>query len=368
MYKGNRTSWVIFLTIFFGLGLFACDQTGHTKIQNNKFYLVYLVSAEKLEPESKAFVEPLFFTDGKEIKGVWAYCRKLHLGNGPHLKISEANVPLMRDYCANRPFSLPDKNLFTLNNNGTWITLSSVKFDITRQTKTLINARSILAPPLALIGTGKINKISGKPTTPSVATSSISGPQYFFFASSSKSLIDSIVPIQQYAEKEMKPLLTRARAYAEKVKGTVHRKNEALTHSPRFLNAEIKIVAPFFADFDEDGLLDLAVGMRADHARDRGRFGAKLSTWAAIGFLYGNGSDRTLGYIYQGISFRNLLRIGYALDTPLGIIETGNCRYLISAPREASHVPMFFEFTSLPEESKFCKDKSIIKQVEDIRG
>lgn len=40
-----------------------------------KFYLVYLVSAMDLKPGSKVFVDPVFFTDGKQIKSFHEYCR-----------------------------------------------------------------------------------------------------------------------------------------------------------------------------------------------------------------------------------------------------------------------------------------------------
>ena len=46
---------------------------------DGKFHLVYLVSTDKVEVGAKAYVEPLFFTDGKRLVFAYDYCRQQYL-------------------------------------------------------------------------------------------------------------------------------------------------------------------------------------------------------------------------------------------------------------------------------------------------
>ncbi len=74
---GSRTQQLVALLVCLA-GVCATQSLAAEPAKTEKFDLVFLVGVDEAElrPGIKVFVEPMFFTDGKELMFVYDYCRR----------------------------------------------------------------------------------------------------------------------------------------------------------------------------------------------------------------------------------------------------------------------------------------------------
>lgn len=309
------------------------EQTG------GKFYAVYLVSVLDLKPGSKAFVDPVFFTDGNQIKPFFDYCRAYGKEAGVSItdlkpgQIGDAIEPI-HQYCDNHSLTLQGKDYHTLNNTGVAVSLGSI--DFTPGVKYgERDGHQVIPSSRPFPGITKLENVVGTPPAIQLDADSKNRPRYFFLMSTNKALLEQIVPVQRYSAAEMEALIKRARAYAEEVKGRKRSRLSLLIDGqvktdvyekkrPPTFTATTKplLLDALFADLDGDNIPDAIVGATAEWGPNyRFRWVAELTLLSKAGNAF------TAWHEGEG-SYEGQLAHGYAYG-PRALLRVGPCLYLL---------------------------------------
>ncbi len=292
-----------------------------------KFHLVYLVSAVDLVPGAKAFVDPIFFTDGEKIVGFHEYCKT----RTPVLRLDQisGDQEIIRKYCRQEHFQFDPVGYHTLNNHGLSVQLTPIRFTRSLRGETVMMGHSTVGS-------------AGQSTIefPSLLRND-SAPEYFLLMSRDRSVLARIIPVATTNRTEVTSLLTKARSYAEKARGRTSGGPEyRLLHEEFMTSGNATLANPIFADLDKDGRLDLVVGLHAVYV-PKIKSSAPNMNWLAVAYIYGR-SQQLLGHQVEidpagpyerlrmsGSAYQRLIENGYPAMTPLVALYIGNCIYVL---------------------------------------
>lgn len=369
MIMGKLTKGLFPLNVLLLLGLFACTTATDAGTNDPKFHLVYLVSTDKVEPGAKAFVEPLFFTDGNRLLFAYHYCRQYYLTKynikHPLYGIPKAemlspeeiadDLSAIHEYCENKNATIEVKNYLVRDGSGIRLNLDAVRFVPKKEFR----------PPDALPdrGSATILAVEGTPLIDPQTTIK-GGQQYFFLMTSNPALLDRIAPAQEVNKQKARHLRERVRRYTQarttgtdqpatmdicEIKSITTPPGQRPFIPPRkgpYSLTRAQTLASLFGDLDGDNLTDLVVSIFEEYPRDRKKFRFDART-TEIRFFYGNGKEQCL------VWDDHVAALFHHLYLPLGLIEVGNCRYLIS-PMMASANRL--DLINLSDTTKGCKN------------
>ena len=340
--------------------LFAADPKEKT---DGKFHVVYLVSVVDLKPGAKAFVDPVFFTDGKQIKSFHNYCRsylkrpeqrKGVWKMDPRPQQIVDNLDVIYAYCKNTPVTIDAGKLHTLNNTGLSIRLGSVNFNPSTTETNYVGAHDLFPHP----GSATLTGVSGRPLAIGLDVESESRPQQFFLMSSNKSLLLRVVPVRRYKTEEMERLIKRARYLADEAKGRYRRWDDESRQSPAFVNTRPKIVNALFADIDGDGVVDASVGLVATTVGKQHPF-----HWGGLGFLTSTKGSSFFGGLSQQPNYEATLKQGYVDHAPFALLRIGSCSYIFSMLTELGKS---YQMVSQPLPTKVCPHLNLTRIEEPV--
>lgn len=292
-----------------------------------KFHLIYLVSAVDLKPGSKAFVDPIFFTDGEKIVGFHEYC-KTHT---PVLRSDQisGDQEIIRKYCRQEDFQFDPVGHHTLNNHGLSVQLTPIRFTRSLRGETVMMGHSTVAS-------------TGQSTIefPSLRRND-SAPEYFLLMSRDRSVLARMVSVATTNRAEVMSLLTKARSYAEEARGRTSGGREYKLLREEFMTSgNVSLANPIFADLDKDGRLDLVVGVHAVYV-PKIKSSAPNMNWLAVAYIYGR-SHQLLGHQVEidpagpyerlrmsGSAYQRLIENGYPAMAPLVVLSIRNCTYVL---------------------------------------
>jgi len=364
---------------------FAAEPAG-----SKKFSLVFLVGVEEadLKPGVAAFVEPMFFTDGKELVFVYDYCRRkeegVHKAKVPglripaHLKgkrgladqeIAEDLEPIRR-YCANQGFRLNGEAYQTLNSLGARVRLGEIVFSGTGK-----HNYQMYPPEFPRSGTATITGVEG-PTYEIPGRSKFWGPKHFFLASRNSSLLADLTPVRRTDEKEVQKFVERANTYGNSHKGKFVQclssdprdgscppgKEDPVDMGAKFASAELGVGPIVLADVDGDGLTDAIVGLRVLQERRSGVAGRETTdnlTWSATAFLLGNGNS----FHVASLNMNSVRPTQFLYYTPLALLRVGACTYVVTNSEDLEKNLLFL---AQPKESAGCANRRTLKRVESV--
>lgn len=319
--------------------LFATAPVSAAAPEKGRFHLIYLVSAVDLKPGSKVTVDPIFFTDGKEVKNFHDFCRKQN-----PLKPEEVapDQKFIEDYCARKTFTLKAMGYHTLNNHGQRLGLDAIEFkviDHIAQTKEAVMMGSSTAASYA---PGTIN--------PPKWLRNDGAPEYFFLMAKDKTILEKIVPVPKASQAEVAKLTKRAEEFSGVARGKVTgvplkindiSKARDCVHSKSLILSRIE--NPLLADLDLDGKLDMLVSayaiVRVEEESDKPLVDC-FTRYEILGngdaYLVGNqnlvrtswASRRHPGGVYE-----RYLKNGYAQNAPLMVVNLPGknraCAYIV---------------------------------------
>lgn len=353
----------------------------------SKFDLVYLVGVDEaeLKPGVKAFVEPMFFTDGKELVFVYDYCRRdyarIHKGKPPARYIGKRGLAdhemlaedraAMRLYCDNRGFSLKGEAYHTRSSLGTRILLDDIAFEGTGE-----HHPQLRSPEMPQPGLAKISTVEG-PSFQIAGSDKFWGPKHYFLASRNSALLADLMPVPRTDEKQIQQFVARAKAYGGSQKGMViwaclerdpnkgfcKWGNQAYSSDRskgKFHASELGIGPMLLADIDGDGLLDAMVGLRAlqkQRSNVRGQEEPDILTWSATAFLLGNGKS----FHFAELDLNRVAPTEFLYYMPLAFLRVGDCRYVLI---NSDDVEMELLFLAQPHESKACPNRATYKRLQ----
>lgn len=329
--------------------LFAAELKEKT---DGKFHLVYLVSTDKVEVGAKAYVEPLFFTDGKRLVFAYDYCRQYYQRQRkkpetafPYVRIGKedliypgqiaSDLNTVHLYCNNKNLNIDLSKYVVRDNTGLRLDLSNVTFEH-KVTERSPGPGSPLPPVFPERGTATIRTVNDVPAfMPEVTIEN--GQQHFFLASDSTAILDRIAPAVKIREEELRALKNHYQNYVQR-RMSAPRSNELFKEcnfgypfNPKgFLQGRgplklesVSLLASAVADLDQDGRPDVIVSLREDGLFERSGGHVRGST-TEIRMVFGNGHSKC--YVWSpGIpkeSFPTLL--------PLAFIWIGGKGYLVT--------------------------------------
>lgn len=336
--------------------------------KEEKFYLVYLVSVVDLKPGAKAFVDPMFFTDGSQIRNFFDYCRA-HLkleGSRTDLtaeRIGE-NIKPLHKYCENQSIALPGEKYYTLNNAGLTVGLGPIVFSPGASSPGFEDGRYVMPSPFPYPGIVSVRSVEGEPLPIKLNTESVNRPRHFFLMSANRAILERLVPVQRFKSDEMAALVERAQRYANEAKG-VRRgwRHKFLAgrpvvefiqgiRSPGFENSEAKVIDALFADLDGDLSVDMVSGMTAQSERNGG------SRWGGLGFLLSKTDPNFFANLQAPANYEVFLSYGYVVHAPFALIRTGKCTYVLSMLTEWGES---YQLMSQPQETATCPYRNLTR-------
>ena len=342
-----------------------------------KFHVVYLVSAIDLKPGSKAFVDPVFFTDGKQIKPFHDYCRAYGKEQGVSTtdlkpgQIGDAIGPIHR-YCKNQPIPIEDRQYHTLNNSGVSVRLGTIEFTPGAKDGT-IDGHQLIPRTRPYPGVTAIESVAGTPPAIELDTDSAIRPRHFFLMSTNRALLEKIVPVQRYEVAQMKKLLDRARVFAEEIKGRKRSRQTMLIDGqlqtkiiekkrPPTFDTSVKplLLDALFADIDGDKEPDAIVGVSVVWIGAESR--SKYRWQASLSLLSTSGDSFSAGYDFPG-GYEGQLAHGYS-HGPRALLRVGPCSYLLGA---SSH-GILYTLGSLPQPTKTCLSQGMFREGRGLFG
>jgi hypothetical protein len=297
---------------------------------DGKFHLIYLVSAVDLKPGSKVYVDPIFFTDGKEVKNFHDHCKPERRTLQPTQIVGD--LKFIENYCAKKTFSFDPKDYHTLNNHGERVTLERVGFHIS-------DARGVNGETV-MMGYSKLESFTPGTIVPPRLLRNDGAPEYFFLMAKHRGLLTAILPMAKAIAADMTSLIERARQFADASKGKAENGEYALLRED-FKPIVRRIVAnPLFADVDDDGSTDLVVGIEARFQPVEGHSAPDVR-WLSVAYLTAAGRN-VLGYWpeffpmgpYERLSesvdgYARFLSNGYPVMTPLVVVRLNRCNYVL---------------------------------------
>lgn len=320
----------VLLSILF-LAATLASAPGGAVDNEGKFYLVYLVSAVDLKPGSKVFVDPIFFTDGKEVKNFHGYCK----AREQFLKSEEINddLNLITNYCDKKTFRMSPRVYVTLNNHGEQIVLEDIEFKVSDVTG--VNNEPVM------MGYTTVRLFSHGSIKPTRLLRGDGAPEYFFLMARDQRVLKEIVPISNANSAEMQTLLERAKQLADASKGKTESGKYRLSIKQDFKTiGNVKLANPIFADIDADGKADLIVGVEARYQAAADKTDPNIR-WLSVAYITGAGQS-VLGYWPEFFSvgpYRKLLEFddayarflsnGYPVMTPMLVVRLRECGYAI---------------------------------------
>ncbi len=317
-----------------------------------KFHLVYLVSTDKVEVGAKAYVEPLFFTDGKRLVFAYDYCRQYYqrLQKKPETAYPgilirkedliyprqiASDLKVFHTYCDGKDLHVDFSAHMVRDNSGLRLNLSKATFELHKATDDNpdLGGRPPVFPER---GTTMIQAVEGAPVfKPDVTIEN--GQQYFFLASDSATILDRIAPVVRVGNNDQRSIKAQLQNYA-------HSRTSAVDSNEKFKECSfgypfnhkgflqgqgpvklerVSLLAATIADLDRDGRPDAVVSLRADGLFERTGGRVQGST-TEIRLVFGN--NRSKCYAWSpGVpekSFPTLL--------PLAFIWINGNGYLIT--------------------------------------
>lgn len=250
------------------------------------------------------------------------------------------------------------KGYSTLDNAGASVMLETVRFKA--NSMSFVTA---VPPIMPDPGMATIAALSGQPARLPESANSPVGLQRFFLMTSSKELIEKIVPRVRYEDKDTKRLIERGRDLAKAKRGIQRARGfQELRRSGGFETVKTELFAPIFVDMDGDGQPDLAIGLRSIvPERSDETAGALKLLWAAVGLIYSSGREEFFGRPIGIGRYWALQKDGWVLDAPFALVRVDECLYLVTQPYpEYGPIKLY----SLPNETDSCMDIGVFKVVD----
>jgi hypothetical protein len=349
----RRERFLPLLLLGFALGHTSAAQSAEpVPTEDGKFHLIYLVSTDKVEVGAKAYVEPLFLTDGTDIKPVYEYCQALQSGiSSPDQRLIADQERALERFCRNEAFTIDGRKLSARGAGGAALTLGKISF-----TRYATGDTTMVAPFMSNTGTAEVTSADKEPR---VITPEQAEWRHFLMASNDK-LLRSLIPDVTYQPTEYEHLLKRARAFAEREKGVRHAEGaiKERRRSKGFENAQVALVDTMAVDLDRNRQIDLVVGIRAPAGSDSGEFDF---VWAAVGLIFRDGREELLSSVYQKTNYWHAVRAGAVPSAPLAVFQTVSCSFVVYRPHEFYGA---IDFRAFGKPNDTCRDKHVMKVYE----
>ncbi len=314
-----------------------------------KFHLVYLVSTDKVEVGAKAYVEPLFFTDGKRLVFAYDYCRQQYLRNRnePEAKYGYTKDSLLykaqigmgtteiNSYCANKRTVVNLSNYFVrTSSNSARPSFGPVEFVPFKSNE---QYWSPLLPQSGLSAIQHVDVVSTNNRDTIVDNSTL---QKNFLVSASRSSLDLISPSISVSPSEKTVIYHRINSYIAKRLNSSNREANftecKLTHGlhssapvmqgPHTLD-KASIDTVLIADIDNDGKLDAIVSLRESFKQNIS--GINVDT-IEIRIFRGNGTERCLIWDYGIVGrFIQSQNIKIPRAQPISVLSISGKPYLL---------------------------------------
>lgn len=340
--------------------------------QEEKFHLVYLVSTNKAEISAPAFVEPLFFTDGRKLIFAYDYCRQYYNRTHNELKptfrykgsevlaaelIGDDLRPIHR-YCANQALTIDVSQYSVRSPLGTRLYLEELSFE------SYPNSPYIYPPIMPDRGITKIRNVEGlNPEMPNVVLGR--EQQYYFLMSSNRVLLDRIAPLPKVSDSERSRLNERWEQYRkDRMAGRVTSPpaEQCLNYSPK-TKAEADFMREYAGypadkepqslfksidDVDSDGKADLLVSM-LETISVKKKYASTLQR-TALRVFYGNGQEACI--LHTGIGSPSTLQF---------VAHIGSCTYVGVSLDDSNRS---LDLLALQGRSVECGSRSVRKYLE----
>lgn len=210
----------------------AATKAGNTT--DGKYYLIWRVTAPKVEVGAEVEVEPAFFTNGEKIVFAWDYCRQRYVRESkpkhipvPYIRgpqkildpdyVLEPNevgedLSAVHDYCDYKNVLLDGSRFVLLENHGVRLKIGSVRFDAPPQ-KSWFRKR-YYEPFFPNTGQAKITRLESRP--PDKFPAAMGMQQGFgFLMSSNVSILEALVPNRRPTPPDARKLEAALKLYVE---------------------------------------------------------------------------------------------------------------------------------------------------------
>jgi hypothetical protein len=310
-----------------------------------KFHLVYLVAAVDLKSGAKVTVDPIFFTDGSEVKNFHDLCR-----SKPPLRPEQvaADKKFIEAYCARKTFTFDPKDYHTLNNHGQQIAIGSIEFRV-------IDTIPATNDPVMMGSSTVASYIPGTISPPKWLRGD-DAPEYFFLMAKDKTILEKIVPVSHAAEAEVQALQRRADEFSKLAQwrtagSPTHMKD--VERRPLCMDVTsaslFRLENPLIADLDLDGKLDMFVNVYTVVKMDAEPDQPLIDCFTSYR-IHGNGEAILFGNEQwqrtqrkevsdsTGGSYQRYLQNGYAVNAALIVVNLPHgdrkCAYRLIYSRE----------------------------------
>jgi hypothetical protein len=254
------------------------------KPTDGKYYLIWRVTAPKVEVGAEVEVEPAFFTNGEKIVFAWDYCRQYYLNTHkpkfipisykyePDYVVNPQdiaeNLESVHRYCEYQPVRLEGTHYVLLNNHGARFGIG----DITFEAPVLEGRyeRAFWPPIFPKSGRATITKIEIG-VSEQLPAAKAAAQSYGFLMSSNAKLLERLVPVSRSTREQIEQFDVRLNYYLDlrqEGKRTNPPADDCRRYAPegyarelfRFEPARIQrpqVLDQFFVDFDADGNADM---------------------------------------------------------------------------------------------------------------
>lgn len=345
--------------------------------RSSKFHPIFIVSVDALTVGAKAAVEPIFLTDGKEIIPFYDYCRALHGGGIPGSEetvrktkanweqykktLAQKGAPEIRalaPFCRGEAFALPAEKYFLLDNLGQRIRIGSVEFGTDDDTPDYVR-RMRLPPHMSVSGTAKIVRVDQlEKEILSLVSSRATGKHYLLMAAR-EGVLSAITPVVRPTVREADVLLAQAATTAREKQGTRWWDGQQIQPSQKIIvGGDPQLRSPLFADFDNDGSIDVVVHMRSSQEATAENIGLPKGRWLARGVISGNKAAK--------IDYAEILDVTLSPEQPslwvqefpyfvaVGYLHINGCFYLLAERSSPYESHFAFGLFPLPREAGHC--------------
>jgi hypothetical protein len=350
----------------------AAEQDAADSTTDGKYYLIWRVTASKVEVGAEVEVEPAFFTNGKRVVFAWDYCRQYYVKKhqpqeipspfiygrrnilDPQYLLNDKDIGedlgAFHSYCEYQDLTLAGARYVLLDNHGVRLTVRDVSFKAPKLPDWQVRR---LHPPLfPKAGRSVIATVQGRVPEKLPAARQANQPYGFLMATNGK-LLERIVPADKPTAEEQKQFDVRLNRYIERrQKGGVIepppdqcRSNVPDMYAPEAYRLKSPNLNPpqllerFFADFDRDGRMDMTTWVRE----------SDLDSTLRIFFASGKEVCGVLGISQEGGSFQfrypaNVVRIGDCYCTTAKGVDVGgrSLQTIVTTYGPENHCPSGF--------------------------